>query len=139
MAKSAKSKAYGMTKPCDNCPFRTDVRPYLRPERVVEIQKSLVQAEFPCHKTTYATGGDESDDGTYVRSGKEVHCAGALILLEKLELPSQMMRICERLGMYDRRKLDMTAPVFDTFEDMIEAQETEMTRLSPKRRKAASR
>jgi len=43
-------------------------------------------------------------------------------LLEKLERPSQMMRICERIGMYDRRKLDMDAPVFESFEDMIDAQ-----------------
>ena len=54
--------------------------------------------------------------------GGEAHCAGALILLEKLNLPSQMMRIAERLGMYDRRKLDMLAPVFDSFVAMIKAQ-----------------
>jgi len=51
-----------------------------------------------------------------------VHCAGALILLEKLEQPSQMMRIAERLRMYDARQLDMDAPVFESFEDMVKAQ-----------------
>lgn len=58
----------------------------------------------------------------YSRTGDEQHCAGALILLEKLDRPSQMMRISERIGMYDRRKLDMDAPVFDTFRKMITAQ-----------------
>lgn len=51
------------------------------------------------------------------------HCAGALILLEKIERPSQMMRIAERLGIYDRFKRDMDAPVYESFERMIEAQE----------------
>lgn len=140
MGKTEKTKPYGLTKPCDDCPFRTDVRPYLRAERVFEIQQSLVHAEFPCHKTTWAKGAERAGDGTYIRSGKEMHCAGALILLEKLEQPSQMMRICERLGMYDRRKLDMTAPVYDTFEDMAQAQEVELRRpVSPKKTKKRAR
>jgi hypothetical protein len=33
-----------------------------------------------------------------------------------------MMRIGERLGLYDRRKLDMTAPVYDSFDAMARAQ-----------------
>lgn len=39
------------------------------------------------------------------------HCAGALIFLEKRNRPNQMMRIAERTGSYDRRTLDMKAPV----------------------------
>lgn len=42
---------------------------------------------------------------------KSVHCAGALIFNEKRHTPNQMMRICERLGFYDARKLDMKAGV----------------------------
>jgi hypothetical protein len=34
-----------------------------------------------------------------------------------------MMRIGERLGLYDRRKLDMRAPVFASFDAMARAQE----------------
>jgi hypothetical protein len=34
-----------------------------------------------------------------------------LIFNEKREQPHQMMRICERLGMYDMTKLDMEADV----------------------------
>jgi len=51
------------------------------------------------------------------------HCAGALILMEKMKRPSQMMRIVERLGMYDATKLQMDAPVFSSFEEMAEAQD----------------
>ncbi len=111
------SAPYKLVSPCANCPFRTDVRPYLTRDRVREIARSLVRSEFPCHKTvTY------DEDGEPVPSRSQSHCAGALILLEKLGQPSQMMRIAERLGMYDARKLDMSAAVFDSFEDMVQAQ-----------------
>ena len=109
---------YGMSTPCGNCPFRTDIRPYLRKARVREIERSLERSSFPCHKTT----GLVVDDQTYVPTGREVHCAGALILMEKEGRSSQMMRIAERLGLYDARELDMDAPVFNSFDEMVEAQ-----------------
>lgn len=67
------------------------------------------------------TGGDFDDEtGEYQPSGQEMHCAGALILLERANRASQMMRIAERLGMYDRTKLDMQAKVFASFDEMYE-------------------
>ena len=108
---------YEMKTPCPLCPFRTDVEPFLLVARVEEILNSLVQAEFPCHKTT----ATDDEGETFVPKDAQ-HCAGALILLEKMEQPSQMMRICERLGMYDRTQLDMAAPVYDDAEEMLEAQ-----------------
>ena len=117
-----KLKPYGLTTPCPNCPFRTDIKPYLRRDSVEAIKESLVRAEFPCHKTT--THEDDPEGGDYLTdTEKNQHCAGALILLEKIEEPSQMMRICERLGMYDAAKLNMEAPVFDDWDAMIDAQE----------------
>jgi hypothetical protein len=115
-------RAYSMTSPCKHCPFRNDITPYLHPGRVREIEASLERAEFPCHKTT---DSDRDEEQQYHPTGSEIHCAGALILLEKLERPSQMMRICERLQIYDRRKLDMEAPVFDSFDEMVQACEDE--------------
>jgi hypothetical protein len=108
---------FKMTQPCAHCPFRHDIRPYLTKAKVREIERSLVQACFPCHETT-----KHDDEGEYVRAENETHCAGALILLEKLARPSQMMRIAERLRLYDRRRLNMKAPVFQTFKAMIRAQ-----------------
>lgn len=108
---------YTKTTPCDHCPFRSDIPAYLNYDRVREIEESLVRAEFPCHETTVF-----DDEGECVHSDKEVHCAGALILLEKLNRPSQMMRIAERLWFYDYKKLDMDAPVFGSFDDMADAQ-----------------
>lgn len=107
---------YELKSPCLNCPFRNDIQFQLDDGRVREIEESLNRASFPCHKTVNYTSDGETEIGPDAQ-----HCAGALILLEKLECPSQMMRIAERLGMYDRKKLNMDAPVFDSFDEMNEA------------------
>lgn len=110
-------KYFNLRTPCKQCPFRTDFKPFLRPARAVEICGSLYNgASFPCHKTT-AT----DDDGEYCRSESEMHCAGALIMLEHIERPNQIMRTMERLGGYDREKLDMSAPVYKSPAAMIAA------------------
>ena len=82
--------------------------------------------EFPCHKTVdydHYDKEDEYGEPYYNPTGKESMCAGALIIFEANEDSNQMMRIMERLGMYDRTKLDMSSPVYETFEDFIDAQE----------------
>lgn len=55
----------------------------------------------------------EDDDGfsEYQANENSLHCAGALIFNEKRGYANQMMRISERLGMYDASKLDMKARV----------------------------
>lgn len=103
---------YTMTKPCDRCPFRSD--------RIFPLGRGRVReffdgGSFPCHKTTKAGGADGK---------REKACAGFLIILEKENQPSQMMRIAERLGLYDHTKLDMDAPVYESIEDAIVAIET---------------
>ncbi len=114
---------FNLKKPCANCPFRTDIRPFLTTGRAEEIVESIIdmQQTFPCHKTTVAS--DDYEYGGMTTTEKSEHCAGALILLEFAERPNQMMRIAERLGMYDRTKLDMESPVFDDPDDWIDAQE----------------
>jgi hypothetical protein len=114
---------YGLVRPCKLCPFRTDVEPYLRPSRVTEIEQSILGgAEFPCHETTGAKTGKPRP------RSEHVHCAGALILMENNGRASQMMRIAERLGLYDARKLDGDAPVYESFLAMRRAQ----PRIPPK-------
>ena len=105
---------YDLRTPCNNCPFRNDIPPYIHPERVEEI----MGGEFACHKTT-----KHNDDGEPINSGREQHCAGSLILHEKMECPHQMMRIMERFGGYDHTKLDMDAPVYGSVSEMVEAHE----------------
>ena len=102
------------------CPFRTDcVKGWLGERRAQEIADSIttLQQSFPCHKTI-EYGDDDHGNETHGLENSH-HCAGSLILLEKIEQPGQMMRIGERLGFYDRHALDMTAPVFDSVEEFI--------------------
>lgn len=119
---------YTKTSPCDNCPFRSDKPFALSRRRVEEIRDGLARGDFPCHKTTVET--DNEDEGGRVATDKSLHCAGALILLEKLEEPSQMMRVCERIGLYDRTKLNMKAPVYDDWDAMIEGCDRANRRIS---------
>lgn len=95
---------YTMTTPCDQCPFlakfkRTGAYPLKR-------LREFASGEFPCHKSA-----ELNEDGKFSIAPKSVHCAGALIFLEKRNESHQMMRICERIGMYDHTKLNMKAKV----------------------------
>jgi hypothetical protein len=115
-----------LTRPCNNCPFRTDVKPYIRGDRAAEIADAITrrQGTFSCHKTVDHGEGREDDDdgdGNHIPSADEQHCAGALIVLEKINQPNQLMRIYERLHSYDRTKLDMTAPVYDSLTAFVQA------------------
>lgn len=94
---------YTMTTPCDECPFLQKMKRGFTLKKL----KAFASGEFHCHKS----GAVDDEEGEFVATKNSVHCAGALIFLEKRDQPHQMMRICERLGMYDRTKLDMTAQV----------------------------
>jgi hypothetical protein len=118
-----------MTKPCPECPF-------LRGERAVRLTLGRIQeiagnmlsssgGEFHCHKTSRQTG-----------DGSQRHCAGALIFAEKNGNATQMMRIAERLGFYDRTKLEGEDLVFDDLEEM---EASALDRDRPIRRKRARR
>lgn len=105
-----KRDPYSLKKPCANCPFLKDeqasIRKHLHRDRVPDIIDGLIYGRdsgFSCHKTT--NQGYEDDDGNYVPFGNELECAGALILLEKMNRPTQLMRIMERVGGYDRNLL----------------------------------
>ncbi len=109
---------YTFTNPCPKCPFRNDIKPYLNADRVEEICES---DSFACHQTTVAN--DCSDDGELEVTNKSQMCAGYMILREKMDQPSQMMRIAERIGLYKRKNLNMKAPVYEDVDEMMEAQE----------------
>ncbi|UFW91033.1 hypothetical protein BjapCC829_21840 [Bradyrhizobium barranii] len=110
---------FDLRRPCDNCPFRSDIRFPLEVERVEEIVEAITERDltFACHKTTRF----DPETGEHILGNpKEQHCAGTLIMLEKMERPNQLMRIAERCGNYDRTKLDMNyVPVYDDGDDMI--------------------
>lgn len=98
---------YTMTKPCDACPF------LMKNGFTFRSLVKHASGEFACHKAC-----DLNEEDQFVARSRETpHCAGALIFLEKREAPHKMMRICERIGMYDHTKLDMTAAVGSSAKD----------------------
>ena len=102
---------YDLTQPCSQCPFRTD-KPFPL-KRSQEIADGLLSdRDFACHKTV--NYDDPQDDS------RQQMCAGAMIVLEKLERPTQMMRIMERLGGYDMRRLNMKSPVYDDLDEFVD-------------------
>ena len=111
-----------MTAPCKRCPFRNDIRPYIREGRAREIASGLTggNATFTCHETTVAVerGDGESE---MVNGPNAQHCAGALIMLEHMAQPTQLMRIYERTSGYDASKLNMAAPVYRSARAFIAA------------------
>lgn len=94
---------YQLTAPCAECPF------LIGSGFTYDSLVAHASGSFPCHMQCDLD--EESSTFVAKANGKTNHCAGALIFLEKQNAPHQMMRIAERLGLYDRRKLDMTAAV----------------------------
>lgn len=104
---------YTMKTPCKECPFLKG-----SPLNMTLPKKRLhgfAIGEFVCHKSAELREPDEEtgEGGGFTAraDGESVHCAGMLITLERLNRPTQMMRVAERLGLYDRSKLDMSADV----------------------------
>jgi len=66
-----------MKTPCEHCPYRNDVKPYLTPERGEELAILALNQynSFYCHKTTE----DYEDDR--VCTNKSKLCAGFLTLM----------------------------------------------------------
>lgn len=112
---------FNLTRPCSDCPFRSDIKFYLSPERKEEIARNLVEDEntFACHKTTDHEGWD---DGEYMATGQESHCAGALIIMENnnLIVDNWRLRMTVGLGLLDTDKLDLSSPVCGSFEEWIQ-------------------
>lgn len=58
-----------MKQPCKHCPFRMDVKPFLTPERGIELAYHAQNPynSFPCHKTTVS-------DEEFGEEGVEMVC-----------------------------------------------------------------
>ena len=83
---------YDLIRTCSECPFRKEGGARVaNAARANEIARA---STFTCHKT--------------VGKGEPAAraCAGHLIYHEKHGTPTQMMRIAERLGLYDAGGLD---------------------------------
>lgn len=85
------------------------------------IRDDLERKTFACHETTSVTTPQPRD--ARGRFAKRVlqHCAGALILMHKTDTQGDMQQVAERLELYSRHDLRMDSPVYETWEQMIEA------------------
>lgn len=92
---------YTQTTPCKQCPFTMKSFPLRR------LKEFASYGEFHCHKS----GIQDEETQEFIPTNESVVCAGMLIFNEKRNEPNQMMRIAERLGIYDRSKLNMKAKV----------------------------
>lgn len=112
---------FDLRRPCPQCPFRTDLDFHLRPGRVEDILRGIIEdhASFPCHKTL-DYGDEESLIQGQWHTEKTQQCAGAMIFLLKYASPNLPMRVASIVGWLDLDALDLDAPVFDTREGMIE-------------------
>jgi hypothetical protein len=69
-------------KPCKHCPFRSDVKPYLHPNRAAEIAYASENpySDFPCHNTIEYDGDEDECGRSTGDFSKTKTCAGFLTL-----------------------------------------------------------
>lgn len=111
---------FDLVRPCPECPFRTDIPVYLTSERPLMMYKPASSSHctnglsFSCHETT-----DKDDWGNVLSTPDTQQCAGSLILHQHEGHYAQHIQLAERLLGFDRNNLDMTAPVYKSFEEML--------------------
>jgi hypothetical protein len=71
-----------MKKPCAQCPYRRDVKPFLTTARAEELAYHATNPYnyFPCHKTTEPGEDEEGNSDMYVTEASK-QCAGFLTLM----------------------------------------------------------
>lgn len=119
-------------RPCERCPFRTDIQPYLRHKRVQEIAESLEDgAWFPCHETVKYT-----DEGEPIVGKGAQWCAGAVIVMLKSETLdyNQFARVCMRTGSLNPDAMDLSAPVPDDLDGWVDRHAENEPPRRPKRK-----
>ena len=93
--------------PCPDCPFRKDTHPFLTRARQIAMAISTNQEAFTCHKT---------NDGAIV-TAKSRHCAGAILILEKMGVLNISMRMALILKCYNRPTGGEL--IFETLEEFV--------------------
>ncbi len=117
---------FSCTTPCGNCPFRTDSLPYSSAEALEVMRSKIDDIGFICHKSVKRFTKEEE---TFVLNQKDglgisgtlmqdfhVACSGAMILLMKER--GRVHDVAIR-NYFDPQTLDMDAPVFNSFDEMI--------------------
>ena len=106
-------------KPCEHCPFRSDVKPFLTSERASDLAYCAQNpyCNFPCHKTTVEDESSDEGEQMCIETTKE--CAGFLTLRAQ-ELGEEHTYECVEEGFKPAYSI-----VYDSIDDMINAYEYE--------------
>lgn len=116
MSRDPNQRRYSLKEPCSTCPFRTDVPPFLHPERAQELKEHLRGGdEFWCHKTV-----DYSDEEG-LRVNRTRACAGARATLANEGRTTTLLQITERLSAEPVADLNPDLPVYDSLDEWVEA------------------
>lgn len=136
---------YDLKAPCNNCPFRRDGHIALNTARAAEIASMMLCSRggtFPCHKTVKREEDSDGNEHNRATSDSQ-HCAGALIFAEKNQTATQMMRIAERLHLYDAQALMANEVakemVFDDLDELLDAHALHPANKSERKRRKIKR
>ena len=121
-------RRFDMTRPCTNCPFRSDdtrIR-FSNRQRAEEIEESGYRYGFPCHTTAVHIDDVEPDSplaGYHFGKGSQ-HCIGFIMLMLKSGYDAWPgIANDEALADRIRQQVDWDAPVFNSIEAYLEANE----------------
>ncbi len=115
-----KEMRFDLRSPCDDCPFRTNAPMH---EGIIAELTSKIDSLLDdglvhsCHKTD-----PRADCEAHKRAPKGSpvqHCAGALIMMEKMGRRQIAAVFAEIKGIYDPKRLNMEAPVFSSPKEML--------------------
>jgi hypothetical protein len=119
---------YELKIPCKNCPFRTDATAirFTCRDRAEQIEENTYRNGFPCHLTAHDTSDEDEENGGYEATENSQHCVGYLIMAMKDGYDStpgtnNSTSLFDRL----RNRVNFDAPVFDSIEDFLAANESE--------------
>ena len=96
---------FDIKQPCNQCPYvEGGIR--LEPERIIEIDESLKEFLFPCHKTVDKKNGNQQ-------------CAGATIYARNCGYDNRLLKMARTLVGYTVDKLKDTG-VFKSLNEWLE-------------------
>ena len=117
---------HDLKRPCTHCPFRSDetgIRFFNR-ERAEEIEESAYRNGFPCHLTAVYVEDDFFGNSGYHMGDESSHCAGYTIMqIKEGNGPWPGIDNDEELLARLEDHIDWDAPVFDSVEDYLSANE----------------
>lgn len=122
---------HDLKNPCKNCPFRTDKSAiqFSCRERAEEIEEGAYRYGFPCHKSAKYVDDDETPDGEsggYYATEESQHCVGYIIMqINDSGGGFPWPGIGNDEDLLDRleSRVNLKAPVFDSVEDFLKANE----------------